>query len=114
MRGADQLSDDYKYLPVRRLTLYIEESLYRGTHWAVFEPNDETLWSSLRLSVGSFLADLQRQGAFYNYNVRCDGTTTTADDIEKGIVNIIVQIAPVKPAEFVVIKIQQVAVKVKG
>jgi len=111
MRGADQLADDYKYVPVRRLTLYIEESLYRGTKWAVFEPNDESLWSSLRLSVGAFLADLGRQGAFYNYKVICDSTTTTPDDIDKGIVNILVQIAPVKPAEFVVIKIQQVAAK---
>jgi hypothetical protein len=109
LRGADQLEDDYKYVPVRRLTLYIEESLLRGTKWAVFEPNDETLWSALRLSVGAFLADLQRQGAFYNYKVVCDNTTTTQDDIDHGIVNILVLIAPVKPAEFVVIKIQQMA-----
>jgi len=109
LRGADQLADDYKYVPVRRLTLYIEESLYRGTQWAVFEPNDEKLWSSLRLSVNSFLADLQRQGAFYSYSVACDSTTTTQSDIDHGIVNIVVSIAPVKPAEFVVFQIQQVA-----
>jgi phage tail sheath protein FI len=109
LRGADQLSDDYKYVPVRRLTLYIEETVYRGSQWAVFEPNDEPLWSALRLSIGTFLADLQRQGAFYNYTVACDGSTTTQYDIDRGIVNVIVAIAPVKPAEFVVIKIQQMA-----
>jgi hypothetical protein len=109
LRGADQLSDDYKYVPVRRLTMYIEESVYRGSQWAVFEPNDEKLWSSLRLSIGTFLADLQRQGAFYNYTVACDSSTTTQYDIDRGIVNIYVGIAPVKPAEFVVIQIQQLA-----
>jgi len=109
LRGADILSDDYKYVPVRRLTLFIEESLYRGTKWAVFEPNDERLWSSLRLAVNGFLADLSRQGAFYTYNVACDASTTSQSDIDHGIVNILVQIAPVKPAEFVVISIQQIA-----
>lgn len=109
LRGSDELSDDYKYVPVRRLALYIEESIYRGTKWAVFEPNDERLWSSLRLTVGSFLAGLEQQGAFYSYTVACDGTTTTPDDIAAGIVNVIIGIAPVKPAEFVVIQIQQMA-----
>jgi hypothetical protein len=109
LRGADIEEDDYKYVPVRRLTLYVEESLYRGTKWAVFEPNDETLWSSLRTSIGSFMADLSRQGAFYDFQVICDKTTTTARDIELGIVNVIVAFAPVKPAEFVVLKIQQEA-----
>jgi phage tail sheath protein FI len=109
LRGADQLEDDYKYIPVRRLTLYIEESLYRGTKWAVFEPNADPLWTSLRLSVNSFLSDLQRQGAFYSYFVQCDSKTTTPDDIALGIVNVIVGIAPVKPAEFVIIQIQQTA-----
>jgi hypothetical protein len=109
LRGADQFEDDYKYIPVRRLTLYIEDSLYRGTQWAVFEPNDEALWSTLRLSVTSFLADLARQGAFYNYAVTCDASTTTPTDIANGKVNILVQIAPVKPAEFVMIQIQQTA-----
>jgi uncharacterized protein len=109
LRGADQLEDDYKYISVRRLTLYIEESLYRGTKWAVYEPNAEPLWASLRLSVNNFLADLQREGAFYSYFVKCDSSTTTPDDIAMGIVNIIVGIAPVEPAEFVVIQIQQTA-----
>ena len=114
LRGADLLSDDYKYVPVRRLTLFIEESLYRGTKFAVFEPNDEPLWSQLRLSIGTFMADLARQGAFYNYQVVCDKTTTTADDIARGIVNVIVAFAPVKPAEFIVLKIQQQAAQLSA
>jgi uncharacterized protein len=109
LRGADILSDDYKYIPVRRLTLYIEESLYRGTKFAVFEPNDETLWSQLRLSIGAFMADLARQGAFYGYNVACDKSTTTPYFIDRGIVNVRVAFAPVKPAEFIVLQIQQQA-----
>jgi phage tail sheath protein FI len=109
MRGADLLEDDYKYIPVRRLTLYIEESLYRGTKWAVFEPNADPLWTSLRNTVNVFLSGLQRQGAFYSYFVNCDNKTTTMDDILLGVVNIIVGIAPLKPAEFVVIQIQQTA-----
>jgi uncharacterized protein len=115
MRGADQLADDYKYLPVRRLALYIEETLYRSTKWAVFEPNDEPLWSQLRLNIGTFMHDLFRQGAFQGqkpsdaYFVQCDSTTTTQSDINKGIVNIMVGFAPLKPAEFVVIYLQQMA-----
>ncbi len=114
LRGADVFSDDYKYIPVRRLTLYIEESLYRGTKWAVFEPNGETLWSQLRLSVGTFMADLSRQGAFYGYSVTCDKSTTLQSDIDKGIVNVVVAFAPVKPAEFVVLKIAQLAGQTPG
>ncbi len=109
LRGADVFSDDYKYVPVRRLTLYIEESLYQGTKWAVFEPNDDTLWSQLRLSVGSFMAGLARLGAFYSYSVTCDKTTTLDTDIAQGIVNVVVAFNPVKPAEFIVLKIAQLA-----
>ncbi len=109
LRGADMLSDDYKYVPVRRLALYIEESLYRGTKFAVFEPNDEALWSTLRQTIGAFMADLSRQGAFYGYDVSCDRTTTTQDDIDRGVVNIRVAFAPVRPAEFIVLQIQQLA-----
>lgn len=109
LRGADVLSDDYKYVSVRRLTNYIEESLYRGTQWSVFEPNDERLWSSLRLSVGTFMADLSRQGAFYSYTVACDSKTTTPSDIAQGIVRVRISFAPVDPAEFVVLTIQQSA-----
>jgi hypothetical protein len=107
LRGADMLADDYKYIQVRRLVLFIEESLYRGTAFAVFEPNDEALWSQLRLSINTFMADLARQGAFYNYYVTCDATTTTPADIALGVLNIIVGVAPVMPAEYIVLQIQQ-------
>jgi phage tail sheath protein FI len=114
LRGADQLADEYKYIPVRRTALYIEESLYRGTQWVVFEPNDEPLWAQIRLNVGAFMHDLFRQGAFQGqtpkdaYFVKCDKETTTQNDINLGIVNIVVGFAPLKPAEFVIIKIQQI------
>ncbi len=115
LRGADQLADEYKYIPVRRLALYIEESLYRGTQWVVFEPNDEPLWSQIRLNVGAFMHNLFRQGAFQGttpkvaYFVKCDKETTPQNDIDRGIVNIVVGFAPLKPAEFVIIKLQQIA-----
>lgn len=115
LRGADQQADEYKYVPVRRVALYIEESLYRGTKWVVFEPNDEPLWAQIRLNVGVFMHNLFRKGAFEGaspseaYFVRCDKFTTTQADIDLGIVNIIVGFAPLKPAEFVVIQIQQIA-----
>ena len=116
LRGADALADDdYKYVPVRRLTLFLEESLFRATQWVVFEPNDEPLWAQIRLNVGAFLNSLFRQGAFQGrspreaYFVKCDSETTTQDDINHGIVNIVVGFAPLKPAEFVIIKIQQMA-----
>jgi phage tail sheath protein FI len=113
--GDDRLASQWKYIPVRRTALYIEESLYRGTQWAVFEPNDEPLWSQLRLNIGVFMHGLFRQGAFQGqspkdaYFVKCDSTTTTQADIDRGIVNIIVGFAPLKPAEFVVLYIQQIA-----
>jgi hypothetical protein len=96
---------------VRRLTLYIEESLFRGTQWAVFEPNDGTLWNTLKEAAGSFMDSLAKQGAFYSYQVVCDSSTTTARDINLGVVNLLVAFAPVKPAEFVVIQIQQQTLK---
>ena len=115
LRGADQLASEWKYLPVRRLALFIEESLFRGTQWVVFEPNDEPLWAQIRLNLGSFMHNLFRQGAFQGssprdaYFVKCDSETTTQNDIDQGIVNVVVGFAPLKPAEFVVIKIQQIA-----
>jgi phage tail sheath protein FI len=113
--GSDAEGSQWKYVPVRRLALYIEESLYRGTKWAVFEPNDEPLWAQLRLNIGSFMHDLFRRGAFQGstpsqaYLVKCDKDTTTQSDIDHGVVNILVGFAPLKPAEFVVIQIQQLA-----
>ncbi len=115
LRGNDEIGSEWKYIPVRRTALFIEESLYRGLKWVVFEPNDEPLWSQIRLNVGSYMHDLFRQGAFQGstpkdaYFVKCDKDTTTQSDINRGIVNIIVGFAPLKPAEFVVIKLQQMA-----
>lgn len=115
LRGADQLADEWKYIPVRRTALYIEESLFRGLKWVVFEPNDEPLWAQIRLNVGAFMHNLFRQGAFQGstpraaYFVKCDKETTTQNDINLGIVNIVVGFAPLKPAEFVIIKLQQMA-----
>jgi len=112
--GDDDFGSQWKYVPVRRLALFLEESLYRGTQWVVFEPNDEPLWSQIRLNVGAFMHSLFRQGAFQGttpreaYFVKCDRDTTTQDDINRGIVNIVVGFAPLKPAEFVIVKIQQI------
>jgi phage tail sheath protein FI len=120
LRGADQLADEYKYIPVRRLSLFIEESLYRGTQWVVFEPYEEPLWAQIRGDVDAFLHDLFGQGAFQGttpqvaYFVKCDSDTTTKNDIDLGIVNIIVGFAPLKPAEFVVITIQHVAGQIES
>ena len=115
MRGADALADQWKYLPIRRLALFIEESLYRGTQWVVFEPNDEPLWASIRQNVGTFMNTLFTQGAFQGatasqaYLVKCDQENNPQSDIDRGIVNILVGFAPLKPAEFVIIQIQQLA-----
>ncbi|TMQ12974.1 MAG: phage tail sheath family protein [Deltaproteobacteria bacterium] len=115
MDGADAFASEYKYISIRRLALFIEESLYRGLKWAVFEPNDEPLWGSIRLNVGAFMHDLFRKGAFAGgrpsdaYFVKCDKETTTANDQNLGIVNIWVGFAPLKPAEFVVLYLQQIA-----
>jgi phage tail sheath protein FI len=118
--GADAQASEWKYVPIRRLALFLEESLYRGTQWVVFEPNDEPLWAQIRLNIGAFLNGLFRQGAFQGktpkeaYFVKCDRETTTQADINLGIVNILVGFAPLKPAEFVVIKIQQLAGQVQA
>jgi hypothetical protein len=103
------------YTPVRRTALFIEQTLLRNLGWAVFEPNDVPLWVALRTTVENFMLGLFRQGAFQGttpsqaFQVKCDSTTTTQDDIDNGIVNIVVAFAPLKPAEFVVIKIAQLA-----
>lgn len=119
MAGSDALASEWKYLAVRRFALFLEESLYRGTQWAVFEPNDEPLWGQIRLNIGAFMNDLFRKGAFQGrtttdaYFVNCDSMTTTQNDINRGIVNIEVGFAPLKPAEFVIIKFQQMAGKIE-
>ncbi len=115
MQGADLLASQWKYIPVRRTALFLEESLYRGTQWVVFEPNDEPLWAQIRLNIGTFMNNLFRQGAFQGttpraaYFVKCDKETTPQADVDLGIVNIHVGFAPLKPAEFVVIRLQQLA-----
>jgi uncharacterized protein len=115
MDGDDDFASEYKYIPIRRLALFIEESLYRGLKWVVFEPNDEPLWAQIRLNVGAFLHGLFRQGAFQGqtpkdaYFVKCDRETTTQTDRNLGVVKVMVGFAPLKPAEFVIIRLQQMA-----
>lgn len=114
LRGADTLTSEYKYIPIRRLALYLEESLFRGLKWVVFEPNDEPLWAQVRMNVKAFMHNLFRQGAFAGakpddaYFVKCDSETTTPTDRNLGIVNVWVGFAPLKPAEFVILNIQQI------
>jgi phage tail sheath protein FI len=112
---ATRSDPEYRYVPIRRTAIFIEQSLYNGIQWAVFEPNDENLWSSLRLNIGAFMLRLFRAGAFQGdspakaFFVKCDGQTTVQADIDAGVVNILVGFAPLKPAEFVVLKISQMA-----
>jgi phage tail sheath protein FI len=114
-QGDDRLASEWKYVPIRRTALFIEESLYRGTQWVVFEPNDEPLWAQIRLNIGAFMQNLFRQGAFQGttpaeaYFVKWVKETTTENDRNLGIVNIVVGFAPLKPVEFVIISIQQIA-----
>lgn len=114
MRGVGGLAVEYKYLPIRRLALHIEESLSRGMRWVAIEPNGEPLFrAQMRLGIEAFLFAMFRQGAFQGatprdaYFVKCDNTTTTLGDIDQGVVNILVGLAPLKPAEFVVLGMQQ-------
>jgi phage tail sheath protein FI len=120
MAGDNDEASEWKYIPIRRLALYIEESLYRGLKWVVFEPNDEPLWAQIRMNVGAFMHGLFRQGAFQGktkneaYFVKVDAETTTQADRNLGIVNIWVGFAPVRPAEFVVIYLQQMAGQIES
>lgn len=115
LAGADGQASDWKYVPVRRTALFIEQSLYAGTKWAVFEPNAEPLWARLRTHVNGFMHGLFRQGAFAGntprdaWFIKCDRETTTQDDINRGTVNIMVGFAPLRPAEFIVLTIAQLA-----
>jgi hypothetical protein len=115
LQGADADASQWKYVPIRRTALFIEETLFRATRWVVFEPNDEPLWAAIRLNVGAFMNTLWRQGAFQGgtpqaaYLVKCDAENNPQADIDRGIVNVLVGFAPLKPAEFVLIHIQQLA-----
>ncbi|BAP56325.1 putative phage tail sheath protein [Thioploca ingrica] len=115
--GARTISSDpeWRYIPVRRMSILLRVSIYNGIQWAVFEPNDEELWSQLRLNINAFMMTLYRRGAFQGsspsqaFFVKCDGETTPQADIDQGIVNVLVGFAPLKPAEFVMVKISQKA-----
>jgi hypothetical protein len=110
---ATRSDPEYRYIPVRRTAIYLQQSIYNGIQWAVFEPNDEPLWSSLRLNIGAFMMLQFRAGAFQGktpseaFFVQADNKTTTQADIDAGVVNILVGFAPLKPAEFVVLKFSQ-------
>jgi hypothetical protein len=103
----------WRYIPVRRMAIFLRVSIYYGIQWAVFEPNDEPLWAELRLNIRSFMLTQFRAGAFQGntpddaFFVKCDSSTTTQQDIDNGVVNILVGFAPLKPAEFVVLKLSQ-------
>lgn len=118
--GSDQAVSDWKYVSVRRLALYIKSSLYDGTRWVVFEPNNALLWTQLRSSVGAFMQTLFVQGAFQGstpaqaYFVTCDAGNNPQASIDQGVVNILVGFAPLHPAEFIVIQIQQMAGQTGG
>jgi phage tail sheath protein FI len=118
LAGSDILASDSKYVPVRRLTDYIASSLYLGTQFAVFEPNDPDLWAQLRLTVGAFMRGLFRQGAFQqsekrsesdSFFVVCDASVNPQSEIDNGRVNVVVGFAPLKPAEFIIITITQIS-----
>jgi phage tail sheath protein FI len=118
--AANTALQQWRYVPVRRMALSIEQTLYRNLTWVVFEPNDEPLWVAIRTSIENYMLSLFQQGAFQGrtpsqaFQVKCDSTTTTQTDIDNGIVNIIVAFRPLKPAEFVIIKIAQLAGQVQA
>lgn len=106
-------ANEWRYVAVRRLVLFIEASVQAGTQWAVFEPNDDRLWAAIREHVGAFMDRLWREGAFAAsrpgdaYFVRCDAETTGESDQPSGILNILIGLAPLRPAEFVIVRLQQ-------
>lgn len=115
LAGANALGNQWKYVPIRRMALFIEQSLYQSTQWAVFQPNDEPLWAALRLNISSFMQTYFLKGAFEGqspdqaYFVKCDAENNPQASIDAGIVNVLVGFAPLYPAEFVVIQIEQLA-----
>jgi phage tail sheath protein FI len=114
--GARTLSSDpsVKYINVRRFLIFLEASIYRGTQWAVFEPNTPDTWGRVQDSVGAFLNTQWREGALFGrkpdlaYFVRCDETTMTADDVQNGRLICTIGVAIVRPAEFVIFRIEQI------
>ena len=112
---ATRSDPEYRYIPIRRTAIFLEQSIYNGIQWAVFEPNDEDLWASLRANINAFMMLQFRAGAFQGktpteaFFVKCDNQTTTQADIDAGTVNILVGFAPLKPAEFVVLRLSQKA-----
>jgi phage tail sheath protein FI len=113
--SANTAYQQWKYVPVRRMALFLEQTLKANLTWVIFEPNDDPLWVAIRVSIESFMLSLFHQGAFAGttpseaFQVKCDSSTTTPDDVNNGKVNIIVAFAPLKPAEFVIVKIAQLA-----
>jgi phage tail sheath protein FI len=115
--GGRTLSSDseWRYISPRRMAIFLRRSIFDGIQWAVFEPNDEPLWSQLRLNLNAFMMTLFRKGAFQGatpsqaFFVKVDSETTTQADIDDGVVNILVGFAPLKPAEFVVVQLSQKA-----
>jgi uncharacterized protein len=118
--AKNQAFQQSMYVPVRRMTLFIEQTLLANLRWVVFEPNDEPLWTAIKASIEAFLLSLFRQGGLQGstpseaFQVRCDSSTTSSTDQQNGIVNIVVAFAPLKPAEFVVVKIAQLAGQTAG
>lgn len=113
LAGGDGGEPEWRYVPVRRTALHLEKSVHAGTQWAVFEPNGERLWAAVRSQVEDFLRELWRAGGFVGatedeaFFVRCDATTTTPSDIDRGLMNLQIGFAPLRPAEFVMLTIQQ-------
>jgi hypothetical protein len=107
--------EQWRYVSVRRMALFLEQTFYANLGWVVFEPNASPLWAAITMSINSFMLGLFRQGAFQGdtpsqaFKVLCNSQTTTQTDIDNGVVNIIVAFAPLKPAEFVVITLTQMA-----
>ncbi|MFC0219310.1 hypothetical protein FHS82_001514 [Pseudochelatococcus lubricantis] len=108
-------ASNWRYVPVRRLLIFIEQSIIRSTSWVVFEPNDRPLWKSIRRDVHAFLVNLWRRGALMGateeqaFFVKCDEETNPQENVDQGIVTIVIGVAPVKPAEFVIFEIGQMA-----
>jgi phage tail sheath protein FI len=110
---AARSDPEWRYVPVRRYAIYLEQTIYRGTQWAVFEPNDERLWASLKANIEDFMMGEFRKGALAGvtpkqaFEVKCDADLNPPAEVNAGRVNMEVRFAPLKPAEFVVIRISQ-------